>query len=49
MYWIFLFLMIFFGIFGALKAAYIFRAFITRLIGNAVFKKDEDIKIWTKP
>lgn len=49
MYWLFLFLLIFFGIFGAVKAAGVFRAFIINLIGSAVFKKDEDIKIWTKP
>jgi len=49
MYWLFLFLIIFFGTFGAVKAARAFRVFLTCLISNAVYKKDEDIKIWIKP
>jgi len=39
---LFLFLLIFFGVFGAFKAVSIFHAFIMK----SIFKKEKDTKIW---
>jgi len=49
MNWFLLFLVIFFGILGAIKMMDLFRGLIIKLIESVVFKKGEDIKIWSKP
>jgi hypothetical protein len=46
---IFLFLVIFFGVFGAVKSLSLLYTFVVRKIIGVIFRKDEkDIKIWMK-
>ena len=45
---IFLFMIIFFGIFGAVKAVCLMYTFMVRKVNNAIYRKEDDIKIWTK-
>jgi hypothetical protein len=49
LYELFLFLIIFFGIFGAFKTVSLMYTFMVRRINTAIYRKEEDIKIWMKP
>ncbi|MCL2634166.1 MAG: hypothetical protein FWD34_06600 [Oscillospiraceae bacterium] len=42
---LFLFLLIFFGVFGAIQAVNMLCKFIIKII----YRKEKDTKIWTKP
>ena len=48
MYEIFLFLLIFFGIFGAFKVMHLMYTFAVKRIIEVICKKEEDVKIWVK-
>ncbi|MCL2037123.1 MAG: hypothetical protein FWG83_07065 [Oscillospiraceae bacterium] len=46
---LFLFLFLFFGIFGAVKTLSLLYTFMVRKINNVVHRRDEDdVKIWLK-
>jgi hypothetical protein len=45
----FLFLLVFFGILGVIKTINLTYTFMVQKISSVIFKKEENIKIWTKP